>query len=108
MLRVTLPLGVAMTFIYPHLPEFSMRFPKIHLDLQVSDRIIDLAGNRFDFALRAGNAKDSDLISRRMLSYRRITCTSPKYLASFGSPRHPADLADHQCLLYRHDPHPLG
>lgn len=59
-LRVTLPLGVAMTFVYPHLHEFSMQFPKIDLDLQVSDRIVDLVGNRFDLALRAGHAKDSD------------------------------------------------
>lgn len=106
-LRVTLPLGVAMTFVYPHLHEFSMQFPKIDLDLQVSDRIVDLVGNRFDLALRAGHAKDSDLMIRRLLPYRRITCASAKYLALHGAPQHPSDLLQHQCLLYRHEPHSL-
>jgi len=106
-LRVTLPLGVAMTFVYPHLHEFSLQFPKIDLDLQVSDRIVDLVGNRFDLAFRAGHAEDSDLMIRRLLSYRRITCASAKYLALHGAPEHPCDLQQHQCLLYRHDPHSL-
>ncbi|KRB64162.1 LysR substrate-binding domain-containing protein [Noviherbaspirillum sp. Root189] len=106
-LRVTLPLGVAMTFVYPHLQEFSTQYPKIHLDLQVSDRIVDLVGNRFDLAFRAGQAKDSDLMIRRLLYYRRITCASPRYLALYGAPQHPSDLLQHQCLLYRHEPHPL-
>lgn len=106
-LRVTLPLGVAMTFVYPHLHEFSARYPKIQLDLQVSDRIVDLVGNRFDLALRAGHPKDSDLACRGLLPYRRITCASPRYLASHGIPQHPSDLLQHQCLLYRHEPHPL-
>jgi LysR family transcriptional regulator, transcriptional activator for dmlA len=106
-LRVTLPLGVAMTFVYPHLHEFSARYPRIHLDLQVSDRIVDLVGNRFDLALRAGHPRDSDLASRNLLPYRRVTCASPKYLASHGVPLHPTDLLQHQCLLYRHEPHAL-
>jgi DNA-binding transcriptional LysR family regulator len=44
---------------------------------------------------------------RRLLPYRRITCASPEYLASYGAPQHPSDLLQHQCLLYRHEPHPL-
>jgi len=104
-LRIALPLGVAMTFIYPHLHEFSIRFPKIDLDLQVNDQLVDLVGNRFDLAFRAGHAKNSDLVVRRLMPYRRITCASPRYIAQYGAPQHPDDLPQHQCLLYRHEPH---
>jgi len=103
-LRVTLPLGVAMMFVYPHLHEFTSRYPKIALDLQVSDRVVDLVANGFDLALRAGHPKNSDLVVRRLRTYRRLTCASPAYLAAHGTPKCPADLSGHHCLLYRHEP----
>lgn len=107
-LRVALPLGVAMTFVYPHLQEFSARYPKIALDLQVSDRIVDLVANGFDLALRAGHPGDSDFVVKRLLHYRRITCASPAYLMEHGTPKSPSDLGSHHCLLYRHDPQPTS
>lgn len=105
-LRLTLPLGVALTFVYPHLHEFTERFPKIGLDLQVNDRPVDLVANGFDLALRAGYPVDSDFSARRLITYRRLTCASPDYLAIHGSPRHPSELEQHQCLVYRHEPQP--
>ena len=104
-LRITLPLGVALTFVYPHLHEFTTRFPRISLDLQVSDRVVDLVANGFDLALRAGRPGDSAFSARCLSTYRRVTCASPGYLASHGAPRHPTELARHQCLIYRHEPH---
>jgi DNA-binding transcriptional LysR family regulator len=93
-----------MTFVYPHLHEFSARYPKIALDLQVSDRVVDLVANGFDLALRAGHPGDSDFVVKHLLRYRRLTCASPAYLAQHGTPRKPSDLGSHHCLLYRHEP----
>lgn len=103
-LRLTLPLGVALTFVYPYLHEFHERFPKIGLDLQVNDRPVDLVANGFDLALRAGHPGDCGFAARRLATYRRLTCASPSYLRSFGVPQHPAELQQHQCLIYRHEP----
>jgi DNA-binding transcriptional LysR family regulator len=103
LLRVTLPLGVAMTFVYPHMHEFSEQYPLIELDLQVNDRTIDLVENRFDLALRVGHMKDSDMIARLLMRYDRVLCASPAYLHTHGAPKIPNDLSEHQCLLYQHD-----
>lgn len=103
LLRITLPLGVAMRFVYPHIDEFITRYPFIELDIQVNDRVIDIIENRFDLALRVGHMRDSELIARPLLHYQRIVCASPAYLKQHGTPSHPAELAQHQCLLYQHD-----
>jgi len=107
LLRVTLPLGVAMRFVYPHLDAFTARYPMIDLDLQVNDRVIDIIENRFDLALRVGHMRDSELIARPLLYYQRLVCASPAYLKRHGEPYDPADLAQHQCLLYQHDLQPV-
>ncbi len=106
-LRMTLPLGVAMGFVYPHLDEFVSRYPLIELDLQVNDRVVDLVENRFDLALRVGFMRDSDLIARPLMHYQRLVCASPGYLAANGAPGTPADLSTHRCLLYQHDLQPV-
>lgn len=102
-LRVTLPLGGAMVFVYPHLREFSTRFPMIELDLQINDKTINLLEHGFDMAIRVGHLKDSDLIARPLLRYQRAIFASPEYLARHGAPINPSDLGEHQCLLYQHD-----
>lgn len=102
LLRISLPLGVAQTFIYPHLSDFSTRYPQIQLGLQVNDDIVDLVENNFDLALRVGYLDDAQWVAKPLLRYRRLTCASPAYLARCGRPQHPADLARHNCLLYRH------
>lgn len=108
LLRVTLPLGVAMRFVYPHANEFITRYPLIGLDLQVNDRVIDIIENRFDLALRVGHLQESELIARPLLLYRRQICASPAYLQEHGIPRDPTELARHQCLLYQHDQRPVS
>jgi LysR family transcriptional regulator, transcriptional activator for dmlA len=102
LLRISLPLGVAQTFIYPQMPAFSIRYPQIQLDLQIDDDIVDLVENNFDLGLRVGYLDDAQWVAKPLLRYRRLTCASPVYLARYGKPQHPGDLASHNCLLYRH------
>lgn len=107
-LRITLPLGVAQSFIYPRLTEFTEKYPDIKLDLQVSDQVLDLVAGNYDIGLRAGILADASVIAIPLLRYRRLTCASPYYLARYGHPLHPQELRQHTCLVYRHDALPVS
>jgi DNA-binding transcriptional LysR family regulator len=66
----------------------------------MTDRMVDLVEEGFDLALRTGPLPDSTLIARRLGLGRKLLCASPDYLAHHGTPQHPADLAEHNCLTY--------
>lgn len=102
LLRVSLPLGVAQTFVYPQMAAFSLQYPHVQLDLQINDNIVDLVESNFDLALRVGHLENAEWVARPLLRYRRLTCASPDYLERRGRPRHPSELVQHNCLLYRH------
>jgi len=99
-LRVSLP-AVGYRFMLPALPAFRERYPEIELDLDFSDRIVDVIDEGFDAVIRSGELADSRLMAKRLGPYRMLTCTSPGYLARHGTPETPLDLADHVCLRYR-------
>jgi len=68
----------------------------------MTDRMIDLVEEGFDLAVRNMSVPDSSLIARCVATYRLVVCGSPGYLAARGSPREPADLVRHNCLIYSH------
>lgn len=107
-LRITLPLGVALTFIYPQLNAFTTRYPDISLDLQINDQVVDLVAGNYDLGLRAGVLSSADVVASPLLRYQRITCASPAYLQRQGTPAHPDELSRHACLTYRHDALPVA
>ncbi len=77
------------------LPDFLARYPGIDLDLRFNERVVDLARERVDLAVRAGTVTDPDLVAHRISGSRWITCASPEYLARHGRPQTIADLANH-------------
>ena len=81
--------------------EFAARHPAVEVDLEVSDRQVDLIRDGFDVALRNGPLADSGLAARLMTPAHRVACASPAYLAAHGAPMHPRDLGRHQCLVAR-------
>lgn len=83
----------------PLLPEFHRRHPDIRIDLTISDRTIDLMAENVDMVLRTGALGDSSLVARKIAEGRRLICASPGYLARHGTPRRPADLAAHNCMV---------
>ena len=91
----------AQLYIAPLLPEFLQRHPGISLDLRLSDSLFDLIEGSFDLALRNAALDDSSLKCRKLADDRRILCASPAYLAQFGVPQHPDDLALHQLIGFR-------
>ncbi|CAH2772265.1 MAG: Transcriptional regulator Bxe_A2326, LysR family [uncultured Caballeronia sp.] len=98
-LRVTMPSSLGRQHVSLVIPEFLRRYPGVSLDLRLTDQIVDLVDKGIDLAVRIGALKDSTLVARKLASNRRVLCTSPAYLAEHGTPRHPADLARHECTV---------
>ncbi len=99
-----LKLNAPMSFGFLHLaraiPEFHARYPQIVVDAVMNDRFVDLIEEGYDLAIRIGGLRDSSLIARRLAPSRALLCASPDYLARRGEPRQPAELAEHDCLIY--------
>ncbi|MEO8488685.1 LysR family transcriptional regulator [Pseudomonas sp.] len=101
-IRLSAPLSFAMAHLGCLLPAFLQRHPHVSVEVDLSDRPVDLIGEGYDLVLRIGTLEDSTLIARRIASVQRVYCASPEYLALRGTPRQPEDLADHDCLPYGH------
>ena len=84
--------------VLPLLGEFTTRYPGITLDIDLSDEVADIIGGHADVAVRFGPLADSPLTARRLGETGRTVVASPAYLARHGTPRTPADLAEHNCL----------
>ncbi|WP_066092265.1 LysR family transcriptional regulator [Xanthomonas massiliensis] len=98
-LRVGLPL--ISSLVLPVLSDFAAAYPQIQLDLDFSDRMVDVVEEGFDAVVRLGPPRDSRLVARHLGDFRLLLVASPDYLAQAGVPRQPADLAGHRCLHYR-------
>jgi DNA-binding transcriptional LysR family regulator len=94
-LRVDVPGSFGRHILLPALPDFLARYPGIELDLRFNERVVDLAREGVDLAVRAGTVTDPDIVARRISGSRWITCASPLYLARDGRPQSIDDLADH-------------
>lgn len=91
----------AQLYIAPLLPDFLDRYPAIDLDLRLSDTPFDLIEGGFDLALRNTPLADSSLKGRKLADDTRILCAAPAYVARYGAPRHPDDLARHRLIAFR-------
>jgi DNA-binding transcriptional LysR family regulator len=101
-LKVTTPLPIGVHLLAPALPRFRERHPKLSIDLRLGDRIVDLIEEGIDVAVRVGELGDSRLIARRLAPYRLCAFAAPAYLAKRGTPRHPEDLVQHDCVNFRY------
>ncbi|MBM7036126.1 LysR family transcriptional regulator [Vibrio ulleungensis] len=100
-LRVSAPIGFSLAKLKPLLSEFSIQFPKVELQIELSDKKIDLIDEGVDIAIRAASSlDDSSLISRRLLRSNGLVLASPAYLTIHGEPQHPADLSGHKAITY--------
>ncbi|MCS4250003.1 MULTISPECIES: LysR family transcriptional regulator [unclassified Pseudomonas] len=97
-IRVGAPLEIGRRRIAPLIAEFSRRYPRITVELLLSDSPADVAGDDLDVGLLTDNPSDTGMVSRRLLSSRRVVCASPDYLAQHGTPQTPQDLLHHDCL----------
>lgn len=98
-LRVSLPL--VSSLVLPVLADFMRAYPDVQLDLNFTDRIVDVIDEGFDAVVRTGPLSDSRLSAHCLGTFRLLLVASPAYLAQHGTPAVPADLLDHVCLHYR-------
>src|SRR5574343_2083571 len=97
-LRITAPAGFGRRHVAPPVPRFRELHPDVTICLNLSDRVVDLAAEGFDCAVRVGDLPDSSLVSVRMADNRRLCVATPQYLQRRGTPTHPGELAQHDCL----------
>jgi DNA-binding transcriptional LysR family regulator len=103
--RGTLRLNTSIAIpplLAPVVAEFVALYPEVSVNLTMSDRMIDLVEEGFDLAVRNMSVPDSSLVVRRVATYRFVVCGAPGYLAARGIPGQPADLSQHNCLVYSH------
>lgn len=99
-LKVSVPVSFGIRHLAPLWGEFLQEHPRVSLDVQLADRVIDLVDEGFDLAVRIARLPDSTLVSRQLASTRLVLCASPKYLKRRGTPRHPSELARHDIVGY--------
>ena len=100
LLTVTVPATFGRLHVASAIPAFMCRYPDIRVDLQFSDRFIDLVDQRIDVAIRIGELKDSSLRVRKLASNQRRLVASPVYLDRYSTPQIPTDLSVHKCLHF--------
>lgn len=103
-IRVTAPLGIGRQIIAPLVPEFTDLYPETSVQMRLSDRNVDMMGERLDVAFFLGVPKDSELTLRKISECDRVLCAAPAYLERRGAPQAPEDLLSdrHNCLLLRY------
>jgi len=107
-LRVSMPADIAGSLFSPVIAEFSLKYPRIALELDVSMRSVDLIGEGYDVAVRIGALRDdATLASRKIMEFRPALFASPEYLRGHGTPTTPEDLADHWGLYVMRAGEPL-
>ncbi|OAN10887.1 LysR family transcriptional regulator [Photobacterium jeanii] len=97
-LKISAPRDIGKQFISPLISEFADQYPDVVPYLYLNDNLSNLAESGLDIVIRYGELADSNLISRKLASSRRVLCASPDYLARKGTPITPQDLAHHDCL----------
>lgn len=99
-LRLTAPAAFGHLHIAPAIPDFLARYPELSVQMVMNDRVVDLAEEGYDVAIRMSSDPAPNIVARRLAPIRWVVCASPAYLERFPAPREPQDLAGHNCLFY--------
>jgi DNA-binding transcriptional LysR family regulator len=100
-LRISVP-AAGHRLLMPVLPSFRQAYPEVELDIDFSDRMVDVVDEGFDMVIRSGELTDSRLHARRLCPFRFKLCGAPAYFARYGMPTHPQDLSAHMCLRFKY------
>lgn len=98
--RITAPVALGRQHVAPLLAPMLARFPEIRVELDLTDRFVNLAQEGFDLAVRHAHAPPETHVAWTLCATRSLLMASPDYLARRGTPRHPEELAGHDCLMY--------
>jgi DNA-binding transcriptional LysR family regulator len=101
LLKITCPVNVGLQIIVPALNEFKRLYPKIELDLMLTDEIVNIMQEGIDLAIRGAPLKDSGLQARKLVSLQTCLCAAPDYLNQHGRPSAPTELVGHNWVIYK-------
>ena len=99
-LKMSVPVIFAQGCFSAWVPEYLRAYPEVRLNLDASDRLVDLVAESFDLAVRIGHLPESDLVARELFQTRLITVAAPEYLRRRGVPEHPRDLDHHELIVF--------
>ena len=99
-LTMSVPMDFGSRFIAPHLEKFLQTYPQIQLNLEFSDRRVDVVAEGYDLVLRIGKLEDSSIVAKRIAQACHVVVASPDYLTKYGEPITALELQSHQCLVY--------
>ena len=99
--RVTAPVDLGVDVLSGLVADFVRKYPGIHVDLLLTGRLVNLVDEGVDLAVRAGKLDDSSLVARKVGTLEARLLASPGYLRKRGTPKTVADLAEHDCILFR-------
>lgn len=99
-LKLSAPVTFGKMHVAPAVPEFLRRYPDVAVQISLLDRIVDLAEEGYDLAIRLTQKPGENLVARKLATIRYVICGSPDYFARAGLPKKPEDLAGHNCVSY--------
>lgn len=100
LVRLAVPMSFGLSHVGPVVAEFLCEYRGVSIDMHLSDAKVDLIGEGFDIGLRIASLPDSSLRSRKLRDIKTHIVAAPSYLERMGTPRHPAELGEHECLRY--------
>ncbi len=100
-LRISVPTTFGHCRVLPALPGFRARYPRVQVEVQLSNRNVDFTSDEFDLSIRARDQEDSGLIARRLLDAELVVVAAPDYLRRAGTPQTLGDLTRHDCIQFR-------
>jgi DNA-binding transcriptional LysR family regulator len=100
LVRLAAPMSFGLSHVGPVVAEFLCEYRSISVDMHLSDAKVDLIGEGFDIGLRIASLPDSSLRTRKLRDVKTHIIAAPSYLERMGTPRHPSDLGEHECLRY--------
>ena len=101
-LRVTCSVNFGLRHVAPLIGPFLQKHPDVRIDVSLSDRMVDIVEEGFDLAIRIGESRSTSVIARKLGESCLIACAAPAYLKKHGTPKTPAQLTDHNCMLYEY------
>jgi DNA-binding transcriptional LysR family regulator len=99
-LRIAIPPYFSRNHIVPHLKEFTTKYPKLKLDIFLTENNINITTECFDLQIRIQRPEDEDLEVAKLDTNHKIICASFEYLNTYGTPQHPKDLLSHNCIVF--------
>jgi DNA-binding transcriptional LysR family regulator len=102
-IKITAPAVSASLVLSEAIATFCRQYPKVQVELSVSNDFVDLIEDGYDLAIRTAHLVDSSLIARRLVDSHWMLCASPEYIKEQGLPSHPDDLSSHHCLIYKYE-----